>query len=124
MASWITVPCAIILKGDKILLVRDNKGWVIPGGKMEEKETPIGALAREVREETSLEVDPSSLRKVFDGFVEEGVRLPIYHVKRWKGIPKPRVRDVFEVRWFSLEEARSILEPFVWRAVRKSLKEL
>lgn len=78
-------------------------------------------MAREVREETSLEIDPSSVRKVFDGFVEEGVRLPIYHVKRWKGDPRPAAKDVMEVRWFSLEKARAVLEPFVWRAVRRSL---
>ena len=123
MTSWITVPCAIILKEGKILLVKDNKGWVIPGGKVEEGETPLEALVREVKEETSLEIDPSSVWKVFDGFVEEGVRLPIYHVRRWKGEPEPAAKDVFEVKWFPLEETRAILEPFVWRAVRRSLRD-
>ena len=121
MAPWITVPCGIILRGGKILLVKDKNGWVIPGGKIEEGETPLQALKREIKEETSLEIDLPSVKKVFDGFVEEGVRLPIYHVRRWRGEARALTGDVFEVRWIPLEEAREILEPFVWRAVKRSI---
>lgn len=39
--------------------------WDIPGGKLEESETIEGCLAREVREETGLEVTKAQLLGVF-----------------------------------------------------------
>ena len=56
---------AIVTRLDTILLVhRRKKGdeyWVVPGGGVEEGETPEQGLAREVNEETSLDIIKYSL---------------------------------------------------------------
>lgn len=51
----------LLMQGDKVLLVQrgENPGlgrWTIPGGYVEEDETPDLAVAREVMEETALRV--------------------------------------------------------------------
>jgi len=57
----ITVTCAIIRRGDAVLIARRKNGalagkWEFPGGKVEEGETPEESLAREMKEECSVSV--------------------------------------------------------------------
>ncbi|MPR34053.1 NUDIX domain-containing protein [Cytophagaceae bacterium SJW1-29] len=58
----VKVPCAIIERGGKVLAAqRSAHGslpmkWEFPGGKLEEGESEVECLVREIREELSVEV--------------------------------------------------------------------
>jgi ADP-ribose pyrophosphatase YjhB (NUDIX family) len=58
---------AVIFRGDGVLLQRrdDNGRWGLPGGGVEPGESVRAAIAREVREETGLEVEPVRLIGVY-----------------------------------------------------------
>lgn len=50
----------IILEGDKVLLLRKpNRTWDLPGGKLENGESDLTCVIREVYEETGLTVTVS-----------------------------------------------------------------
>jgi ADP-ribose pyrophosphatase YjhB (NUDIX family) len=60
----------VIEDGRLLLLNQDTPGtgrsWSLPGGKLEDGETLAGALVREMREETGLDVEPGRLLYVCD----------------------------------------------------------
>jgi 8-oxo-dGTP pyrophosphatase MutT (NUDIX family) len=69
----------LILMDNKALLVRRNNGeWSLPGGRLEEGETPEQAMAREVLEETGIQCKAGLL---FHSFVR----------------PRPGMMDIFVV---------------------------
>ena len=80
--SWVT---AIVRDGDRVLMVRQQgpddpeAWWFLPGGTVEPGETPIAAVARELREETGIEVTgrPRPVVEVATG--------AIYEVDSWTG---------------------------------------
>jgi 8-oxo-dGTP diphosphatase len=59
----IDVTCAIILKGNKILVTQRSEmmnlpfKWEFPGGKIEKNETAENCLKREIKEELNLEIE-------------------------------------------------------------------
>lgn len=109
---------AIIIKKDaeglKVLLTR-RRGkpfvgrWCLPGGHIERFEPNRAAVAREVKEETGLEFAP-----LFFGHFDEMIpELDIHAVVlvyegTASGLVKAEEREVSEIAWFPLEEARSL----------------
>ena len=58
---------AIITDQDRILCLRNDRGeWDLPGGKISSDEQPEFTLAREVREETGLDISNLELLKAFN----------------------------------------------------------
>ncbi|HEY8999224.1 MAG TPA: NUDIX hydrolase [Candidatus Saccharimonadales bacterium] len=52
-----------------------------PGGEVEANESPALAVAREVKEETGLTIDPSELSLLFDKKVDDGLRHVLFIVE-------------------------------------------
>ena len=109
---------AVILDGDRVLLVQRGqeplKGeWSLPGGAVEIGETLEAALAREVREETSLDVIVGPVVEVLESIRRDaGGRAEFHYViidyacRVRSGTPSAAVRgtDAADVRWVPFDE--------------------
>ena len=108
----------MILDGDRVLLVQRGqeplKGeWSLPGGAVEIGETLEAALAREVREETSLDVIVGPVVEVLESIRRDaGGRAEFHYViidyacRVRSGTPSAAVRgtDAADVRWVPFDE--------------------
>jgi 8-oxo-dGTP diphosphatase len=74
--------------------------WDLPGGFLEEDEDPITALRREVREETGLDVDPTTLVGFYLEPYENRVVLCITWLARVVGGDERAGDDLVELQWF------------------------
>jgi len=64
---------ALVADGDRILFVREDDTWLLPGGRLEAGETPAEGARREVREETGVDVEITGLGAVAEQtFQREG----------------------------------------------------
>jgi len=108
----IPVCAAVILRSGAVLLARRAPGrkhagkWEFPGGRVEPGETHEAALARELREELSIEAvigpEAARTRHVYD-FGE--IELVAFLVSKWTG--EITLKDHDAVKWV---EARRLLE--------------
>ncbi len=91
------VSCFIEYKGDILLLHRQNHKpegdmWGVPAGKIDEGETILEAMVREMREETGLKILPGNLtyfNKVFVKFPEYDF---VYHMFSMPLREKPEIK--------------------------------
>jgi 8-oxo-dGTP diphosphatase len=106
---------ALILDGRRIVLVRRGteplKGeWSLPGGVLELGETLRQGVAREVMEETGLQVEVLDVAGVFDRILPDSNGTPQFHyvlidyVCRVKGGELRAAGDVTDARWVSEDE--------------------
>lgn len=68
--SFITQVSALIIKGDKVLMIKEKKpetqgGWNLPGGHIRLKERVVDAAVRETFEETGLNFIPESIIGIY-----------------------------------------------------------
>ena len=106
---------ALVMEDDKVLLVKrqtePGKGlWSIPGGLVELGETILEAAKREVKEETSLDIEIRELIGVFDSMTyDDAGRLRFHYVlidylARPKGGSLKGNAEVADVRWVNVGE--------------------
>jgi ADP-ribose pyrophosphatase len=88
--------CAIIESAEHdVLFMREGDApyyqlWVLPGGYVKPDETVKQAVAREVKEETNLDVNPTELLGLYEDFLVEGAErinyvIAAYRVKHTGG---------------------------------------
>ncbi len=112
----ISVSCALILNGEKVLAVKRSESmslagfWEFPGGKIEKGESSEECLKREIKEELALEVElvqpltpveytypaPMTIQLIpFLALIKSGeIRLAEHEEYRWLG-----QKELFEVNW-------------------------
>jgi 8-oxo-dGTP diphosphatase len=82
--------------------------WDLPGGHVEEEESPTAALVRELREELGVEVvEPGS--ECHFHVAGDGFEMKVWRIGEWVGEPSnaaPAEHD--DVRWFSERRLRTI----------------
>jgi len=116
----ISISCWIKMK-DKFLLHKrannDNFGagkWSIVGGKVEEGETILEALKREVFEEAGIEIDENSIRIIKDYLfeVENGERIVLSCLADYKSGNTTGENKNSELKWFTISELENLEYPF------------
>jgi len=110
---------AVIVRNEQVLVVRRSHPplqgqWSVPGGLVETGETTREALIREIREETSLIVEPLDLVEVFERILRDGDSRVQYHFvvidylcRIVSGEACPGT-DVSEIRWVPLEKLQEL----------------
>jgi ADP-ribose pyrophosphatase YjhB (NUDIX family) len=108
--------------GDVLLLKqsRGNKLWTLPGGKVRMHESLLGALKREVQEETGLKIQSIVLVRVFDR-AQKGVITFLYRaqIKGRKDTIVPKRNEISAGQFTSvLPKTPSPSLRFFWNHVR------
>jgi 8-oxo-dGTP diphosphatase len=123
---------AVIIDGERVLLIKranePSKGeWSLPGGAVEVGESLEAALAREVREETGLDVTVGPVVEVLDRIRRDDVDRVEYHYVIVDYLCRPRGgtatcgSDADEVRWAPLDDLASVrLTPSVLAVIEKA----
>jgi 8-oxo-dGTP diphosphatase len=117
-----------LVSEDRVLLAHRSPNkhaypdlWDLPGGVIEDGESELGALARELHEELGVDIrtgSTSHLCRVTAGPPEEPALLSAWLVREWNGSPAnvaPEEHD--EIGWFGLDE----LPPLAHELVRQTL---
>jgi ADP-ribose pyrophosphatase YjhB (NUDIX family) len=104
----------VVIHRNRALLIRRGseplKGeWSIPGGLIEVGESLSGAVRRELKEETGLDIEPLEIIEVFDRIFRRGRRVRYHfvivdYVCKLKGGRLRPASDVIAARWVRRED--------------------
>lgn len=78
--------------------------WEFPGGKLEDSETPLAALKREIFEEVGLTIiDAEFLTTIEETYNARQITLLVYYVTNFHGIAV-RCESQLDLRWVAFDE--------------------
>ncbi len=108
------VVAALLVRDGRVLLCHRSAGrrwypdvWDFPGGHVEGGESPVKALARELKEELGILIQQPGPELV--RVLEPGLLLRIWLVERWAGDPvnaAPAEHD--DLRWFDASQVADL----------------
>ncbi len=110
----IIVSCCI-KKGDKILLVQENKKevnglWDLPGGKLKTTETVEQAAIREIKEETGYNIKLQSILILQNYVTKKGEMLIIYFNAELLSNKQKKYKkeEIKNTKWFTIDEIKNM----------------
>ena len=118
----------LIIRERELLLIyrSDESHWAVPGGKVEESESPTEAAVRETKEEIGVQVE---LEKPFySGEFQRDNELFLWHgyLAKTSETPEPQEKQIEKVEWIKENDLEDIeLAPNLEQvepALRKILK--
>jgi len=84
--------------------------WEFPGGKCEDDEAPVDALARELREEIGIVVESARpLIRVPHRYPDKTIVLDVWQVSAYSGVPHSREEQ--PLAWFGLDALDGVAMP-------------
>lgn len=106
----VKVIAGLIKKDDKYLIARRNHGdieangkWEFPGGKLEENETEMEAIEREISEEFEVNIKAIKfLASCVSEYIERTIELRLYLCEYLNG--EFKLHDHHEIMWISKDE--------------------
>lgn len=119
----------IIIEDQKVLLIKQkDNNWGFPKGHVEEGETEEETAAREVKEETNIDVEIESSKKYeMEYYLPNGnlKQVVLFIAKKIGGEEKRQQEEIAELNWYTFEEALEILTFNNTKEVlKKVMKEL
>jgi len=98
----------IVIKNGNFLVTQrnDTKAWTLPGGGLENGESPEDAVKREVKEETGLEIEPLSLTGIYVRNKWRNNLLFVYKCKIVSGALK-KSAETDDFKWLKISNASS-----------------
>ena len=105
--NWSQSVTGVVIRDGKVLLARHTYGGgkgmlIIPGGDVEQGESPVDALKREFMEETGVVVEPKEVIGIRFGKKDWYVAFRAEYVS---GEARPEYDENDEVVWMDVEEA-------------------
>jgi 8-oxo-dGTP diphosphatase len=126
------VVAGILVEAEKVFLCHRSAGrrwypnvWDLPGGHIEEDESPTHALVRELREELGV-VIPEPTNPAFAHLRHPDFDCRIWVVRAWTGTPHRASNEHDHLAWWSLDELAEMplavedYRPLLRAAVSKS----
>ncbi len=134
MEQKISVVVAPLIVNEKseILLVKSQKwkGWVMPGGHVEFRETLIEAVIREAKEETNLDIEPKGIINSGDTinpstFYKKAHFIYFHFLARLKSKNiRLDPKELTDHKWFSAQDALKECDPRIQPTIKKYLANL
>jgi 8-oxo-dGTP diphosphatase len=119
VTAIVLVAACVLLDGDGRLLIAKRPAgrslaglWEFPGGKVEDGETPEGALVRELAEELGIDIaiaDLAPLTFASHSYPKFHLLMPLYLCRRWRGMAS--AQEGQELQWVRPQELGSYAMP-------------